>query len=86
MQSMLFLCSFSDVALEDFQREGACLRFTLMDYNFVVKNDFGGEAYFPLSEVPYSESHSRQSSVKRTITELAFMKPHNTRGKKMEVL
>ncbi|XP_067937047.1 BAI1-associated protein 3-like [Watersipora subatra] len=63
------------LAQEDFYKEGACMRFTLMDYNFVVKNDFGGEAYFPLSQVPGGPGHEDTHNHKKVI-ELVFMKPH----------
>ena len=57
-----------------------------MDYNFVVKNDFGGEAYFPLCQVPCITSQSRDSSRKKKMIELVFMKPHTIAGELTDLL
>ncbi|KAF6032338.1 hypothetical protein EB796_009359 [Bugula neritina] len=63
-----------EVPIDDMQRDGACVRFTLMDYNFVVKNDFGGEAYVAMNSVPgvFSPVKAIQS---RRMSQLVFMKP-----------
>ena len=50
-----------------------------MDYNFVIKNDFGGEAYLSMKDVPGvfnpSKGYHRQRAA-----ELTFMKPQNVKG------
>lgn len=51
-----------------------------MDYNFVVKNDFGGEAYLSMNDVPGVFSPSKGYHRQRP-AELTFMKPQNVKGK-----
>lgn len=65
--------------------EGTCIRFTLMDYNFVVKNDFGGEAYIATQQVPGVLNSIKGHQALRT-AELVFMKPQNVKGKSWSCL
>lgn len=79
------ICRFSsEVPIDDMQRDGACVRFTLMDYNFVVKNDFGGEAYVAMNSVPgvFSPVKAIQS---RRMSQLVFMKPQTIAGKMLHI-
>ena len=34
------------------QKEGACVLFTVMDHDFLMANDFAGEGYLSLNNIP----------------------------------
>jgi len=62
------------------KQDGACIRFTLMDYNFVVKNDFGGEAYWSLKDVPGVFNNNKGYTARLKPREFQFMKPQSPTG------
>ncbi len=43
---------YSIVSPEQCLKEGACILFTVMDHDFMVANDFAGEAYLSLNSIP----------------------------------
>ena len=43
---------FSQVLPSQCRHRGAMLVFTVMDHDLVFQNDFGGEAFLPLADVP----------------------------------
>ena len=51
--TVFFLCAFfSQVLPSQCRHRGAMLVFTVMDHDLVFQNDFGGEAFLPLADVP----------------------------------
>ena len=48
----LMSSSYSSVSRRQCLRTGACITFTVMDHDFMLANDFAGEVYFSLSNIP----------------------------------
>lgn len=51
-QLISVLSTSSSVTSQQLKRKGATLVFTVMDHDYVFQNDFAGEAYMDLAEVP----------------------------------
>ena len=42
----------SEVSVSQCSKVGACILFTVMDHDFMMTNDFAGEAYLSLNNIP----------------------------------
>ena len=43
---------FSGLTAKECRRDGACVHFTVMDHDLLTSNDFAGEAFLPLCDIP----------------------------------
>ncbi|XP_067860496.1 protein unc-13 homolog D [Heptranchias perlo] len=56
---------FSNVTLEQCQKEGACLLLTVFDHDTLLSDDLEGEAYFSLQDIPGLDSTEEAFSISK---------------------
>ena len=65
----------SNVSIEQCRQRGAVLVFTVMDHDYVFQNDFAGEAYVDLCNIPGVDGQDISGFDALAITALPLMQP-----------
>ena len=73
------------VTTEQCQREGACILFTVMDHDFMVANDFAGEAYLSLNNIPGISGEEISGFSALTPISIPLTQPRRGRGRSFHV-
>ena len=76
------VCSLcSSVTVEDCQADGACINFTVMDHDFMVSNDFAGEAFLSLNTIPGISGEEISGFSALTPLTMTLTQPRKSGGK-----
>lgn len=71
------LCFYSNVSIDQCRQRGAVLVFTVMDHDYVFENDFAGEAYVDLCNIPGVDGQDISGFDALAITALPLMQPQH---------
>ncbi|KAL5018735.1 hypothetical protein ScPMuIL_004457 [Solemya velum] len=74
------------VTSQQLKRKGATLVFTVMDHDYVFQNDFAGEAYMDLAEVPGAKGEMISGWDALNIISLKLMHPKPKESSALEIL
>ncbi|XP_061181860.1 BAI1-associated protein 3-like [Saccostrea echinata] len=66
-----------NVSIEQCRKRGAVLMFTVMDHDYVFENDFAGEAYVDLCNIPGVDGQDVSGFDSLAITALPLMQPQH---------
>lgn len=70
-------CFYSNVSIDQCRQRGAVLVFTVMDHDYVFENDFAGEAYVDLCNIPGVDGQDISGFDALAITALPLMQPQH---------
>ncbi|KAL4240526.1 Munc13 (mammalian uncoordinated) y domain [Mactra antiquata] len=69
------MASNNNVTLQQCQRKGAALLLTVMDHDYVFQNDFAGEVFIPLSDIPGVDGDEVRGYEALSVITLPMMQP-----------
>ncbi|XP_045213590.2 BAI1-associated protein 3-like isoform X3 [Mercenaria mercenaria] len=75
-----------NVSLQQCQRKGAALVFTVMDHDYVFQNDFAGEVFMPLAEIPGVDGDEVTGYEALNVVTLPLMQPGRKKTGALAVL
>ena len=75
MKFMSVLLYFSNVSLKQCRKKGAAIVFTVMDHDYVFQNDFAGEVYMSLADIPGVDGDEVTGYEALSVVNLPLMQP-----------